>query len=379
MQQLEGLEYTTELYLNMGYYTIRVSPAIQDMKTINNEFGKFRYNRLPMGMCASVDIFQAKVDKILGDIEGVKMQIYDILVLSKDKFENNIDQIRIIFGRLRDAGLKVNAPKCSFGLKDIPYLGYLITREGIKPDPKKVKGIMDIGRPATNTESRALICMVQYYRDMWPKISHVLAPLTEAASGPKGRKILRNDGLEISFKELKRRVSAETLLSYPDWKLLFIVHTDAYDKKLGAVISQNKKPIAFFSRRLSKPQRNYTKIEKELLAIVECLKQFQGIIFGYEINVFSDQKNPVYAATLSEYQRVMHWRIILEYCGHNIQHISRVDNIVANTLIRLPSTPSNKYKTCTSKAQCRTNKLLTIGRVENNEYCFPLSILIVNR
>ena len=73
MQQLEGLEYTTELYLNMGYYTIRVSPAIQDMKTINNEFGKFRYNRLPMGMCASVDIFQAKVDKILGDIEGVQM------------------------------------------------------------------------------------------------------------------------------------------------------------------------------------------------------------------------------------------------------------------------------------------------------------------
>ena len=76
-----------------------------------NEFGKFRYNRLPMGMCASGDIFQANVDKLLGDIEGVKTYIDDILVLGKDIFEKHIEQTRIIFGRLRDAGLKVNAPK----------------------------------------------------------------------------------------------------------------------------------------------------------------------------------------------------------------------------------------------------------------------------
>ena len=96
----------------------------------------------------------------------------------------------IIFVRLRAAGLKVNAPKCSFGLKGIPYLGYVITREGIKPDPKKVQWIMDIGRPSTTTEARALIGMVQYYMDMWPRQSHVLTPLTEAASGPKVRKKL---------------------------------------------------------------------------------------------------------------------------------------------------------------------------------------------
>ena len=143
----------------------------------------------------------------------------------------------MIFFRLRDAGLKDNAPKCSFGLNEIPYLGYVITREGIKPDPKKVQGIMDIGRPSKTTEERALIRMVQYYRNMWPRRSNVLAPLTEAASGPKGRKILWNYALESSFKELKRMVSENTLLSYPDWNLTFTVHTDAFDKQLGAVIS----------------------------------------------------------------------------------------------------------------------------------------------
>ena len=107
---------------------------------------------------------------------------------------------------------------------------------------------MDIGRPDTTTEAQELIGMVQYYRDMWPRRSRILAPLTEAASGPKGRKILWNDRLEISFKEMNLMVSAETLISYLDCKLPFTVHTDASDKHLGAFISHNNKPIAFFSR-----------------------------------------------------------------------------------------------------------------------------------
>ena len=68
------------------------------------------------------------------------------------------------------------------------------------------------------------------------------------------------------------------------------VHTDASDKRIGAIISHNNKPIALFSRRINKPQQNYTTTEKELLAIVECIKQFRGILFGYEINAFSDNK-----------------------------------------------------------------------------------------
>ena len=111
--------------------------------------------------------------------------------------------------------------------------------------------------------------MVCYYRDMWPRRSHVVDPLTEAASGPNGKTIFWNNSLESSFKELKLMVSTENLLSYPNWKLPFTVHTDASDKKLGAFISQNNKHIAFLSRKLSKPQRNYTMTENELLAIVE--------------------------------------------------------------------------------------------------------------
>ena len=127
----------------MGYYTIRISSAIQDIATIVTKFWKFRYNCLTMGVCASGDIFQSKVDKLLGDVEGVKTYINDILVFCKDCFTIHMKQLDIIFGRFGDAGLKGYYLKCSLGLKNIPYLGYLITRESIKPYPKKVQGIMD--------------------------------------------------------------------------------------------------------------------------------------------------------------------------------------------------------------------------------------------
>ena len=94
-------------------------------------------------------------------------------------------------------------------------------------------------------------------------------------------------------------VSDETLLSYPYWTLTFTVHTDASDKQIGAVIIPNNKFIAFLSRRLSKPQNNYTMTEKELLAIVEPLNQFHGILFGHDINIFLYHKKLVFAATLS--------------------------------------------------------------------------------
>ena len=154
MKQLEGFQYATALYLNMRYYTLRLSPASQYITTIVTEFGKFKYNRFPMGMCASGNIFQAKVYELLGDIEGVKTYIDNILVLGKDIFEKHIDQLKIIFGGMRAVGLKFNAPKCSFGLKWIPYLGYVITREGIKPDQNKVQGIVDLGRPSKTTLRR---------------------------------------------------------------------------------------------------------------------------------------------------------------------------------------------------------------------------------
>ena len=94
-----------------------------------------------------------------------------------------------------------------------------------------------------------------------------------------------------AFNVVKKIISRETLLSYPNFDKPFDIHTDASDLQLGAVISQNNKPIAFYSRKLNPAQTRYTTTEKELLAIVETLKEFKNILLGYIIRVYTDHKN----------------------------------------------------------------------------------------
>jgi len=99
--------------------------------------------------------------------------------------------------------------------------------------------------------------MVQYYRDLWPQHSHILEPFTAVSSGKEGTKIKWTPELETAFKATIDMVCTETLLNYPDWSKPFNIHTDASNYQLGAVISQEGKPIAFYSRKLNKAQKNY--------------------------------------------------------------------------------------------------------------------------
>ena len=124
---------------------------------------------------------------------------------------------------------------------------------------------------------------------MWPRRSEILAPLTELCS--KTTKFHWSERQQKAFDEIKQIVSDKTLLAYPDFNKPFIIHTDASDRQLGAVISQDEKPIAFYSRKLSPAQTRYTTTERELLAIVETLKEFRNILQGQQITVYTDHEN----------------------------------------------------------------------------------------
>jgi hypothetical protein len=124
------------------------------------------------------------------------------------------------------------------------------------------------------------------------------------------------------------------LLAYPDFNAPFQIYTDACKTQIGAVISQNGKPIAFYSRKMNSEQQNYTTTEKELLSIVATLKEFRNILLGQQITVFTDHKNLTYKNFNTE--RVMRWRLVLEEFGPCLQYIKGTHNVVANALSRLP-------------------------------------------
>jgi RNase H-like domain found in reverse transcriptase len=158
----------------------------------------------------------------------------------------------LCFPRLEKAGLKVSAKKTFFADDQLEYLGYWITREGIQPSQAKVQAIRSLKPPTNKKELRRFIGMVNYCRDVWMRRSDTLAPL--AALTSKTTKWMWTEHHQKAFDPMKHIVSRETLLAYSNFNLPFEIYTDASHTQLGAIISQQSRPIAFYSRKLSAAQ-----------------------------------------------------------------------------------------------------------------------------
>ena len=216
-------------------------------------------------------------------LEFVRAYIDDLLCITKGTFEDHLAKLKLVLKRLQDANLKVNARKSNFCAIETEYLGYILTREGIKPQPKKVQSILALNPPKNVKELRRFLGMVQYYRDLWAKRSELLAPLTSLVGecghtkDSRKKKVKRvpwhwDDVHQQAFDNVKATIARDVSLAYPDYSKPFEIYTDGSKKQLGAVITQNNRPIAFFSRKLSEAQQKYSVTEIELLAIVETLK-----------------------------------------------------------------------------------------------------------
>ena len=122
--------------------------------------GKYEYQRLPMGLCNSPDIFQEKMSELVQDLEYVRAYIDDLLIITKGNWFDHLNKLDVVLHCLKQAGLKVNAKKSFFGKTELEYLGYWITRQGIQPIPKKVEAIQKLKAPTTKKQLRSFIGMV---------------------------------------------------------------------------------------------------------------------------------------------------------------------------------------------------------------------------
>jgi hypothetical protein len=147
LQEIEGFSFATALDLNMGYYTIRLDPDASKICTIIFPWGKYSCKRLPMGIVGSPDIFQGKMLELMESLEYVRAYLDDLLYISKLGLEDHLEKLEEVLRQLCDAGIKVNAAKLTFCVLKIEYLGYVPTRDGIKPQSNKVQAILAIKLP----------------------------------------------------------------------------------------------------------------------------------------------------------------------------------------------------------------------------------------
>jgi hypothetical protein len=304
-----------------------------------------------MGFGGSANIFQAQIMDLMVSLKFVRSYMDNLLIIMRGILDEHLQRMETVLTRLRDAGLKVDAAKSLFCAHEIEYLGYILTREGIKPQPKKVQAILALNLPNNVKELRQFLGMVQYYQDMWARHSEMLAPLTDLLVGECGetkttrmnktkKKPWRWDPIhQQAFDNVKAAIAKETVLAYPNFLKPFEIYTDTSSTQLGAVITQDNRPIAFFSRKLSKMQEKYSVTEIELLAIVETLKEFKRMLWGQDIKVYSDHKSLTRDALGLTSDRVYRWRLLLEEYAPEIIHLKRIHNTVADAILQLEHDP----------------------------------------
>jgi hypothetical protein len=232
LQELEGFTFATALGLNMGYYTIRLDPDASRICTVIFPWGKYSYKRLQMGIAGSPDIFQCKMLELMEDLKYVRAYLDDLLCISRSSLEDHLNKLEEVLRLLRDAGLKVNADKSTFCALEIEYLGYILTRDCIKPQSNKVQAILMIQPPKNVRELRHFLGMVQYYRDLWARPSKMLAPLTSLVGECSQTKVSRAKGTkkapwhwdevhQRAFDHVKATIAREVVLAYPDYSKVF--------------------------------------------------------------------------------------------------------------------------------------------------------------
>ncbi len=200
----------------------------------------------------------------------------------------------------------------TFRALEIEYLGYILTRDGI----------LAIQPPTNVKELRHFLGMVQYYYDFWARQSNMLAPLTSLVGECGQTKVTRAKGTkeapwhwdevhQRAFSHVKATITREVVLAYPDYSKVFEIYTNTLSKQQGAVITQENRPIAFFSWKLSTTQCKYSVTKIELLAIVKTLKEFKGMLWGQSIKVYTDHVNLIGDTLGMTLDLVYRWRFVM--------------------------------------------------------------------
>ena len=275
---------------------------------------------------------------VLDGIEDIEFYMDDIGVFSSS-WDDHLSLLSLVLTRLQDIGFTINPLKCECAIQETNFLGHWLTPEGVKPWHKKIEAILRLQPPINVKQLRSFLGMVNYYRNMWPRRTHVLAPLTELT---RKRTFIWTPKHQQAFERMKALVAADALLVFPNHSLPFDVEMDASEYQLGSAIKQQGCPVAYYSRKLNSAQRNYTTIKKELLSIVETFKEFRTVLLGASIRVHMDHKNLTHCLTEFTTQRVLRWCLLFEEFNPTFLYKSGPSNVLADALSCVQTTRTER-------------------------------------
>lgn len=285
--RISGSKFFTKLDCVKGFWQVPVSSRTQKYLAFATPWGRYTCLRLPFGLASAPEVFQQIMSQTLEDIANVECSMDDILIHAA-----NLEELREITKKvmtaLADKGLKLNKLKCLFESQRIPFLGHIVTANGLELDPEKIKAIEKLETPNNVKQVQRVLGMITYVSKFIPGFSCMTAPL---------RELLRKDvafcwdhSQEEAFIKIKNALVSPPVLKFFDVNKDVRLSVDASCKALGAVLLQDEHPVAYASRSLTKCEQGYPQIEKEALAIKFALKKFHEYVYGKTLIVETDHK-----------------------------------------------------------------------------------------
>ena len=257
------------------------------LTTTNTPIGRYRWLKLPFGIKSAHEMYQRAMDEMLEGIDHAYAIMDDILVAARDISHHDSVLEKVLY-RAKSDNLKLNFDKVRVRKQQVPYVGNIISTEGLRPDPEKVRAMKEMPPPTTKEYVRRFLGSIQYLAKFLPMLAEVETPLRELT---KRDVLFHCDAQQAeAFQRLKDLCCTAPVLAYYDVKKETTTQCDASKNAVGMVLLQEGRPVAYASCKLRKSELNEAPIEKEMLAIVFSVHKFREYILGKATLVQTDHQ-----------------------------------------------------------------------------------------
>ena len=348
LSDLDGAKVFTLCDAKDGFLQVKLSDASSDLTTFWTPFGKYKWLRMPFGLSSSPEEFQRRLSDALSGLKGVRVVADDILIYGKgatyeEAMLDHNANLEKFLARSRRVNLKLNREKCKFMLDSLPYIGHIITPEGVRPDPAKIQAITKMTAPTNSDGVRRFLGHVNYLAKFVPHCSAECEPLRRLVGVSDGE-FRWGEDQQRAYAKLKCSITATSSLRYFQVNKAVVVQTDASTEGLGAVLLQDGQPVSYASRSLTDSERNYAPIELELLAIVFGMQKFDQYVFGNpDVTVHTDHSSleSIFSKPLIQApKRLQSMLLALQRYPMSVVYKPGKEQISADLLSRAPtSTP----------------------------------------
>lgn len=331
-------------------------------------FGLFEFPFMNPGLCTAAQTFQRLMDTLMREHRFMYTYLDDQLA-SSGSTEQHRNHLRTLFSTLNENGMVVNAKKSQFFKSEVHFLGYIINKFGIRPNPKRVEAIRNLPDPTTVKELRHLFGAVNFYHKQIPRLAEYRIPFKALLDPVKVNKItvkrskrtdqppikqrrrqaanqpiILNEEQKLALKGIRDAIASAALLYHPQVGAPLIIHTDASEVAAAGVLHQlvdgELQPLRYFSKRFDAAEKLNTAYERELEAAYLTVKKFSTDILGRETILYSDNQTLVAAvrnySTNTDGMKFRRLKRIADSVDE-VRHLPGSSNLIADLLSRPPT------------------------------------------